>query len=180
MQPGQSINQLMFCGLAGIGFGSPLILIVSATQLSTPHSLIATATAISNSTRAVAGTIFIAGFGAALNDRLSTRLGPYIAAAAAQAGLPASSISDFITALLGTDPTAVSNVAGVTPAIIASGVAGMRQAFADSLRVVWIIAAPFGAVACIACFFMGDLKKTMNYRVDAPAEKLHAKSRSNV
>lgn len=64
---------------------------------------------------------------------------------------------------------------GVQPAIIGAGVSALLQAFADSIRVVYIIAAPFGALAVIACFFMGDLSKVMNYRVDAPVEDLHAK-----
>jgi hypothetical protein len=38
-----------------------------------------------------------------------------------------------------------------------------------------MIAAPFGALACIACFFLGDMKAVMNYHVDAPVEDLHAK-----
>ena len=135
---------------------------------------------LQKSARAVAGTMFIVGFGAALNDRLKTRLGAYIAAGGAKAGLPATSPPDFSSTLLGTHPTAVGQVAGVTPAIIAGGLAGMRQAFADSPRVIWNIVTPFGAVACIACLFTGHLRKTMNYRVDALAEKLHARTRATV
>jgi hypothetical protein len=40
---------------------------------------------------------------------------------------------------------------------------------------VYIIEAPFGVVACLACFFLGDLKSVMNYSVDAPVEDLRAK-----
>jgi hypothetical protein len=39
-----------------------------------------------------------------------------------------------------------------------------------------MIAAPFGALACIACFFLGDMKAVMNYHVDAQMEDLHAKN----
>lgn len=46
---------------------------------------------------------------------------------------------------------------------------------ADSVRVVYMMAAPFGAVAVIAYFFFGDLSSTMNYRVEAPVGDLHAK-----
>jgi hypothetical protein len=50
-----------------------------------------------------------------------------------------------------------------------------EQVYADGVRVVYIIAAPFGVLAWIACFFLGDLKETTNYHVDAPVEDLHAK-----
>lgn len=49
-----------------------------------------------------------------------------------------------------------------------------QQAHADSTRPSFIIASAFGALACIVCLFIGDLTKVMNYRVDAPIEKLHA------
>lgn len=63
----------------------------------------------------------------------------------------------------------------MTHAIIGAGAAALMQDFADSVRAVFIMAAPFGAVVAIACLFLGDLKSTMKYRVDAPLEHLTAK-----
>ena len=91
------------------------------------------------------------------------------------AGLPASSLPRFIAALSEGDTAALAKVPGITPTIIAQGAGALRQALADSLRIVFIIAAPFGVIACIACCFLGDLKQTMTYRVDAPIEALQAK-----
>ena len=175
IQPDNSTNTLIFSGLAGIGFGAPLILIIAGVQLSTPHHLIATATAVTTSSRAVAATVFTAIFAAALNTRLTTKIPSYTAEAVLGAGLPASSVPAFVKALASGETAALPHIAGVTPAIIQAGVAGLKHAFADSLRVVYIIAAPFGALACIACLFLGDMRNTMNYRVDAPVEDLHAK-----
>ena len=175
VEPGDSLNALAFAAIAGIGFGAPLILVVSGVQLSTPHRLIATATAVTTSSRAIAATIFTAIYAAAFASRLSGDLPNDVAAAAAKAGLPATSIKAFVEALLGKDTAALAKVPGVTPAIIGAAAAAVKQAFADSVRVVYIIAVPFGVVACIACCFLGDIRKTMNYRVDAPVEDLHAK-----
>lgn len=158
--------------------GAPLVVIIAGVQLSTPHHLIATATAVTTSTRAVAATVFTAIYAAAFSNRLKVKMPADIAAAAAKAGLPAASIMAFVAAIAGKDTAALSAVPGVTPAIIEAGAAAAKQALADSVRVVYMIAAPFGAVACIACFFLGDMKKTMTYRVDAPLEDLHAKNRS--
>ena len=175
IEPGDSINSLIFAALAGFGFGAPLILIISGVQLSTPHHLIATATAVTTSSRAVAATVFTAIYAAGFTTRLDQKLSSYIAKAAIRAGLPASSLKAFIGALTSNDAAALAKVPGVNPAIIQPSVAALKQAFADSLRVVYIIAAPFGVVACIACLFLGDMHKTMNYRVDAPVEDLTAK-----
>ena len=177
IQPADSTNALIFGGLAGIGFGAPLILIVSGVQLSTPHHLIATATAVTTSSRAVAATVFTAIYTAAFDSRLGKNLPDYIAKAAKGAGLPTSSLPAFIKALTSNDTAVLAKVPGADPTIIQAALVALKQAFADSLRVVYIIAIPFGAVACIACFFLGDMRKTMNYYVDAPLEDLSAKHR---
>lgn len=175
IQPSDSINAIAFSALAGVGFGAPLILVITAVQLSTPHHFIATATAATTASRAISSTVFTAIYAAALTTRLDGNLPSYIAKAAVGAGLPPSSLPAFIKALLAKNTAALSIIPGVTPAIIGASVVALKQAFADSIRVVFEIAAPFGALACIACFFLGDLRKTMNYHVDAPVEDLHAK-----
>lgn len=175
IQPNDNFSQLAFAALAGIGFGAPLILIISGVQLSTPHHLIATATAVTTSSRAVAATVFTAVYAAAFSSRLDSKLPNYVAAAAQQAGLPTTSLHSFVEAFLAKDMSALAQIKGVTPGIMAAAAVALRQAFADSLRVVYIIAVPFGIVACILCLFLGNMKKTMNYHVDAPVEDLHAK-----
>lgn len=175
IQPNNSTSAIVFAGLAGLGMGGPLVLVVAGVQLSTPHHLIATATALTTSSRAVSATVFTAIYGATLTDRLNKDIPSYVAAAALKAGLPKSSLGEFIEALAGNNTAALPGIDGVTPTIIRAGVAALTQAFADGIRAVYIIAAPFGAVACVACFFLGDLKSVMNYSVDAPMEDLHTK-----
>jgi Fungal trichothecene efflux pump (TRI12) len=178
IQPDSSTNSIVFSAIAGIGFGAPLILVITGVQLSTPHGLIATATAVVTSTRAVAASLSTAIYAAAFGTRAKTKIPSYIAAAAAQAGLPPSSIPAFIGAVAGNTPDTLSKIPGITPAIIAAGVSALKAAFADSIRVVYIIGAPFGIVACLLCYFLGGLRETMNYHVDAPVEDLKAKHRA--
>ncbi|OAQ58550.1 siderophore iron transporter [Pochonia chlamydosporia 170] len=175
IEPNDSTNSIIFAGLAGLGMGGPLVLIISGVQLSTPHHLIATATAVATSSRAVSATSFTAIYDAALNMRLDEYIPRYVGAAALRAGLPKTSLEAFIGALASNNATALRDVAGITPAVILDGTVALKNAYADGLRVVYMIAAPFGALACIACFFLGDLKPVMNYSVEAPVEELHAK-----
>jgi hypothetical protein len=175
IQPGNSTSAIVFAGLSGLGMGGPLVLIIAGVQLSTPHHLIATATAVTTSSRAVSATTFTAIYGAALTTRLNKYIPSYIGAAAENAGLPQSSLEAFVGALAIGDSISLSSIPGVTPTIINAGVVALKQAYADGLRVVYTIAAPFGALACIACFFLGDLTSVMNYAVDAPVEDLHVK-----
>ncbi len=175
IQPGDNLNQLVFAALAGLGFGGPIVLIVSGVQLIVPHHLIATSTAVTVSSRAVGATIFTAIYAATLTNGLTEKIPSYVAKAAANAGLAPSSIPAFVGALAGNDQAALAAVPGVTSAIISQGVVALKQAYADSLRPIFIIGVPFGVVACIMCYWLGDLKDTMTYRVDAPVENLHAK-----
>lgn len=178
IQPNDSTRAIIFAGLAGLGFGGPLVLIIAGVQLSTPHHLIATATALTTSARAVSATTFTAIYAATLNTRLANYIPSYVAEAALKAGLPKSSLMAFVGALASNDAAVLPKIPGVTPSIIGAGVVALKQAFADGLRAVYIIAAAFGALACFACLFLGDLKTTMNYHVDAPVEDLHAKHHS--
>lgn len=180
VQPGQSTKAIIFDGMAGLGFGAPLILIIAAVQLATPHHLIATATAVVTSSRAVAASSFTAIYGAALTSRIGDKLPSYVAAAAIKAGLPATSVPAFVGAIATKDTAAIPTIPGITPEIIGAGVAAAQQALADSFRVIYTIAAPFGALAVIMCFLIGDFSKTMHYRVDAPMEEIHAKHKKPI
>ncbi|KAN0116759.1 putative siderophore iron transporter [Hyaloscypha variabilis] len=175
IEPGDSTRTIVFAGMFGLGFGAPLALLIAGVQLSTPYHLIATATALTTSTRAVAVAMFTAIYSAVVNNRLNNYIPSYVAPAAIRAGLPITSVPAFVVALAADDMPALLKVPGITPAVIAAGVTALKQALADGIRVVFIIAAPFAAAACVACFFLGDLKAVMNYHVDAPVEELHAK-----
>lgn len=175
IQPGQSTNAIAFACVSGIGFGAPLVLVVSGAQLSAPHKLLATASAVTTTSRAIAAAIFTSIFSAAFNTRIKEDLPKYVSNAAIAAGLPVSSVAAFVEALSAGQSAALARIPGVTPDMIGQGALALQQAYADSIRIVFIIAAPFGVLSCIACLFLGDLKGTMNYRVDAPIEELHAK-----
>lgn len=176
IEPGDSTNALIFSGLAGIGFGGPLVLIISAVQLAVPHHLICTATAVAISARGIAAAVFTAALTAALDSEESSLIPQDVGSAVVQAGLPSTSVDAFIAALTTQNTTAIAAIPGITPAVVEAGLTAFKQAMADSIRVVWEIAAPFGAVAVIACIFLGSLKRLMDFKVEAPVERLKAKN----
>ena len=175
IRPRDDLRCLIFAGLAGLGFGAPLVLITAAVQLSTPHHLIATATAVATSARAVGATVFTAIYSAAYGSVIGVKLPNGITSAAIKTGLEADYVPSFIGALTSQNTTALYAIPGVNSTIIDAVMGAENQAYADSLHVVYYIAIPFGVVACFICFFLGDLRSTMNYRVDAPVENLTAR-----
>ncbi|CAI6094694.1 unnamed protein product [Clonostachys chloroleuca] len=175
IRPGDDLNCLIFAGLAGLGFGAPLVLVVTGVQLSTPHHLIATATAVTTSARAVGATVFTSVFSAAYSSEIQVKLYAKIAEAATKVGLAADHVPAFVSAFTAQDRGALSAIPGVNSTVVEAAASAMSQAYAESLHVVYYIAISFGAVACLACYFLGDLRNTMNYVVDAPVESLTAK-----
>lgn len=175
IQPGQSANLLVFAALAGFGTAAVLSLAIAGVQLASPHEYLATATAVAVTSRAISTTSFTSIYSAVVAEKTAVNIPSYIAKGAAAAGLPLDSIPAFIAALTGTNPDQLSAVPGISEAIIEAGVSSLRQAYADSLRYPFIIAAPFIFIAVISVWYIPDLKSVMNYHVDAPVEKLRAK-----
>lgn len=173
IQPGESGVALGSLALVSVGLAGPLILILTGVQLAVPHHLIATATAMVVSCRTIAGFIFTAAYSTALNSSLETKIPSYLAQAAVQAGLPPSSIGPFIGAFAGRNQAALAQIPGVTPAVLGAAGGAFQQAFADSVRVVYEIAAPFGAVACILCLLLPSFKDIMDHKIEAPLEVRH-------
>ncbi|KAF2650004.1 MFS general substrate transporter [Lophiostoma macrostomum CBS 122681] len=173
VQPGQSGVALATLSLAGVGLAGPLILILTGVQLAVPHHLMATATAMVVSCRTLGGSIFTAAYSTALSTRLNSNIPSYLAQAVAQAGLPPSSIGPFIGAFVGKDEAALAQIPGVTPAVLGAAGGAFQRAFADSIRVVYEIAAPFGAVACILCLLLPSFRSIMDHKIEAPLEDQH-------
>ncbi|EMC98753.1 hypothetical protein BAUCODRAFT_145786 [Baudoinia panamericana UAMH 10762] len=173
VQPGQLGIALAGATLVGVGIGAPIVLIIAAVQLSSPHHLIATATAAVVASRALAGGIFTAVYSAVMTNRLDKYIPSYVSTAALGSGLPPSSLGAFIGALTSHDFAGLSQIPGVSPAITAAGAAALTKAYADGIRVIFIIAAPFGIVACIFTCLLPNLKGKMDYLVEAPMEELH-------
>jgi hypothetical protein len=179
IQPNDGSAVLGVVALVGIGIAGPLSLILAGIQLSIPHSLMATGTAVAVSSRALGAAVSTAIYGAIVGNRLGTRLPAYISQAVLDAGLPPSSVSAFIRAVSAQDDAALVKLPGVTPSIIAAGVAALRQAFVDSIRVVWIIGACLGVPALVCCYFLGSFRDLMTYKVEAPIEGLQPRKQHN-
>ena len=173
IQPSQNALPIAMAAVQGFGFGGLLSQIIAAAQVSVPHNYIATASAVTIICRALASTVATSIYSTAVNSRLESYIPTYVAEAAVSAGLRADLVPPFITALTSGNINAIPPQA--TPQIIAGGLTALKQAYADGLRVVPIIAAPLGLTAILLCCFMGSLKESFTYHVDAPVEELHAK-----
>ncbi|KFY39710.1 hypothetical protein V495_05775 [Pseudogymnoascus sp. VKM F-4514 (FW-929)] len=155
----------------GIGLGTCLCTLVTVAQLSTPRELIATTSGLMISIRSFGGSIGLAIYNAILVGKLNTNLGPRIAAAVLPLGLPMSSLPDFITALNNQNTAALGKIPGVTGQIIGAGLGGLREAYTQGFRFIWVAAGCFTVAAAVASIFLIDPVKEFNNRIDHPVEK---------
>ena len=72
-----------------------------------------------------------------------------IGKAAAEAGLSANSVGQFVTTLLGGNTTALALVSGVSPSIITAGVDAELDTYMSGFRNVWVSAVAFVSLAAI-------------------------------
>jgi len=175
IQPGQNVSSLVFAAFGGFGTAAVLSQGVSGVQLASRHSHLAIATALAVVSRAVSSTTFTSIYSAVVTRKLGSYIPSYVATAAVKAGLPAKSVPAFVEALAASQTEQLAKIPGVSPAIIQAGVSALKQAYADAIRYVFIIAVPFVLVATVLCWWLGDLSKIMSYHVEAPVEELHAK-----
>ncbi|KAF4626340.1 hypothetical protein G7Y89_g11820 [Cudoniella acicularis] len=141
-----------------------------AKKLSTPPELISVASGLLISVRSLGGTIGIAIYNAvfisATNDILQN-----IGKAGTAAGLPSSSIEQFVTDIVGQNKTGFATIPGITPEIISAGVDALLDAYTTGFRNVWVSAIGFIVLAAIASLFLFDPSKEFNNHIDAPVEK---------
>lgn len=152
--------------IAGFGVGGVLVPAATVAITVTPDTTIATCVALSLAIRTIGGSIGYAIYYNVFINRLTPRLPAYVAQWAIEAGLPVSQAETFVGLFL-TEPSELSAVPGVTPAMIHAGSIGSRWAYAESLKYVWLTSIAFGACAIVACIFLGNISKYMTNRVAA-------------
>jgi hypothetical protein len=82
--------------------------------------------------------------------------------AAAEAGLPVTSIKDFVTNLLSQNATGLPLVPGITPDIIQAGAGALLDTYTTGFRNVWVTAVAFTVLALIGMFCLPNFFSVTN------------------
>jgi hypothetical protein len=72
-----------------------------------------------------------------------------IAQAGLRAGLPNSSVPQFVAGLIGQNTTALLATPGVSPKVIEAGAGALLDTYVKGFRNVWLTALPFVALAAV-------------------------------
>lgn len=161
----------VYPNILGFGLGFSLTCLVTAAQMSAPPALIAISSGLILATRSFGASISLAISQAEFSSTISSHLGADIAAAVLPLGFSPRYLPDLITALANNDQKAVATIPGISPQIIGAAVGGLKHAYLESFRPVWITAAALSGVATVAACFLINPKKDFNMHVDAPLEE---------
>ena len=130
------------------GVGVAELLTILLVQLPTPDEWIGFATGILGLCRTMGGSVGTAVYASVFQSKVTTLLPARVAAVALPAGLPATSLPEFLGILTGVvTGVPITQVPGVTLEIIEASSVAAREAYLESFRWVWLISIAFGIVA---------------------------------
>lgn len=107
-----------------------------------------------------------------MTNRLASTIPATVPPALTKAGLPASSVADWLDAYTVGTPAAFNAVAGSTATIDAIGTAAYREAVAKAFQTVYLATIAFSCVGLITSFFCPNADKLLTADV---ATKLREK-----
>jgi hypothetical protein len=159
------VRAIAFVGVASAMIGAINCFGTLIVQLGARDEDIGLATGLLNSVRAVGGAVGIAIYSSLLSNRISSTWAVDISKAVVQAGLPTSSVANFlgmgsasihqkVTKFSGALQTAnFTSVANVSPAIIEVGLEAQKTVYVDAFRTVYLVTIAFGGkeVSLLIC-----------------------------
>ncbi|KAB5517299.1 fungal trichothecene efflux pump [Coniochaeta sp. 2T2.1] len=128
------------------------------------------ATGVLGSIRALGGAVAQALYVSVYVNKLTANIPKYVAPAVIEAGLPESSLVDFLTAMAAGD---FSGVEGVTDAVLAAVGPAMKVAYSKSFSIVFYCTIPFSVILIAASCLVPNMEKFLHNNV---AKRLQGKN----
>jgi hypothetical protein len=134
---------------------------------------IGTATGAAGSARSLISTICSTIYTVILSNRLAQTVPSVVPPALITAGLPETSVAGF---LAGMTAGSFAGVSGVTPEIIAAGVAANAHAYNQAYRTVWLSTIAFSGFGVILSFFAPNVNHMLTGDVVVQVKKYESGS----
>ncbi|KAH8923355.1 MFS general substrate transporter [Atractiella rhizophila] len=160
--------------VAAIGMAPQTVLLVMTAQVfASPPALIATASSLVATVRALGGALGSAVMGAELNNRLGQELPQRFIPAAIAGGLPESSIPFALVAFRSASPALIASIPGITPSLTSILTPIVRKVYAYSFRWAWITVIVPTAAGLFAILALDQvaIRSRMVKAIDATVER---------
>ncbi|KAF2840253.1 fungal trichothecene efflux pump, partial [Patellaria atrata CBS 101060] len=156
---------LIFLGCFFIGWNESICL-ANSTILVRDQRDIGVAGGTAGSVRAAICAVMVAVFVTVMTNRLGETIPEQVPPALIAAGLPETSVPDFLAAFnVGAD--ALAAVEGVTEQIIGVGAEAYKWASADAYRTVYLVNIAFSGIAILLTWFAPNTDELMSGKVAA-------------
>lgn len=150
--------------MLGLCVGGGMTVATPMVQLAVDHEYIGIATAFAITARNVGGAVAQVIYVSIFANKLTENLTKLVAYPLAENGVPFADLPAVLGALTGAGPA--SALAVLTPAQLELGISGVKQSYAQSLRVVYLVSIAFGLIGVFAVCFCKDVEKLKTMRVD--------------
>jgi hypothetical protein len=162
----KTIMALIFIGCFFIGWNETICL-ANATILVKDQREIGSAGGVTGSVRGAISSVLIAVYTSVLTNRLTSTISTQMPPALIKAGLPASSVAEFIGAFSIGTPAAFEAVPGINAQILAIGTRAYKVANADAFKTVYLTTIAFSCLAIFLTFFAPNTDDLMSGKVAA-------------
>lgn len=162
--PTSNIASTLLVVLTGIFISGTSVESAALVQLGVKHENIGVATGIMVAVRGVGGAIGQTVYLSILENRLTSNIPTMVAEPLAKAGVPLTSLEGVIEALLGGITTSPL-LATLTPTQLGVAALGIKSAYANSFRLIYLVSIAFGVVAVVSGAFTLNARKLMTNAV---------------
>lgn len=98
-------------------------------------------------------------------NKLSGNIKSHVVPALVEAGLPLTSVEQYLAAVQTQSVAAIERVPGIKPAIIQAGTLALTQAYAQAFKITWLATIAFGACSFIAACLSRDIDAKLSHDV---------------
>jgi hypothetical protein len=127
---------------------------------------IGTAAGIAGSARSAISTVASTVYSVVLTARVTETLSTQVPAKVVEAGLPATSVADYMAAIAaGGSQRMLDAVQGLSPEILATGADAYRFAYMDAYKTVFLTSLAFGGLGIICSLFIPNIDSLMGNKV---------------
>jgi hypothetical protein len=152
---------LVFLATIFVGWNEAIVLPICSMRIRDQQE-IGTAVGVAGSARSAISTVASTIYSVVLTARVTTTLSSQVPQALIQAGLPVSSVADYMGAIAaGGQASALAAVEGLTPAVQTAGALAYRIAYMDSYRTIFYVSIAFGGLGILISFFIPNVDSSM-------------------
>ena len=168
--PTSNIASTILTALIGGLVAAATVITTTMIQLGVPHEFIGVATGLAITMRSVGGSVATTIYSTVLSSRFKSYLVTDAAGPLAAAGVNPESVGPIIAALLSGsahDPV----LAGLSPEVLGLAAQGIKEAFAHSLRIVYLVSIAFGVIGTICVSFSKNVDHLMTKKIEVRLRK---------